>query len=233
MRLSTCRRPRRLARSAPFAAARSGLLRFALMNARSDGVAMMTEAVKATGRILLFRAGPEDFPFDTGTLLLRLCIVFGLIANAAFALVMMPALPALVSSAVVVGALALSTRWVLRMRKLDNRFQQTFNALLLTTSFHTLLLTPLFAQMAPQMRAWFEAVEQHPDVPQAWPQDIPTGVSLLFDAIFIWMVSVTLSIYRRAFNVGWAGSIGAGLLCLLAMMLLTLFTTPLVAVLTH
>ena len=111
---------------------------------------MFDQLLSVTVRTLLFRAGPQDFPFDSR--LLPPVIFIAVVANVMMFGQVMPAPAAAAMSAAMVGGLALVTRSVLRIRQLASRFQQTYMALLATSAVLTLALVPLFAQMAPALR---------------------------------------------------------------------------------
>ena len=195
---------------------------------------MLTQAFWTSLRIIAFRAGPEDLPYDPGRTLTGACIAFGLLAHAVLGSMLLsmaqttikaPLLAAALLSVATVLALGVFTRFMLRTRQLDNRFQQTFNALLLTSSVLALALAlplHLLAPLLPAVESYFEKVQQHPDLandPSAVP-NLPGWaglLSLLLPMIFIWQFAVTAYIYRRAANTRTAGGIFIAVLCLLAV----------------
>jgi hypothetical protein len=195
---------------------------------------MLTQAFWTSLRIIAFRAGPEDLPYDPGRSLTGACVVFALLANTVLAAMLIsvspvtlkaPLLAAVVLAVATVAALAVFTRFMLRTRQLDNRFQQTFNALLLTSSALSLALAlplHLLAPLLPSVESYVEKIQQHPELandPSAIP-DLPGWaglLSLLLPALFAWQFAVTSYIYRRAANTRTAGGIFIALLCLLAV----------------
>jgi hypothetical protein len=162
---------------------------------------MLSQALNATFRILLFRAGPQDFPFAQG--LMPLCIALAAGANALMLAQVLPVPMAIAMALAMVAAMALVTRSVLRARNLLNRYQQTFNALLATTAVLTLALLPAFVQMAP-------AVMQIAKNPQLL--ETPDAVKVPAFGVFwmnllnIWNFAVTAHIFRHAAGVQmWVG----------------------------
>jgi hypothetical protein len=155
---------------------------------------MLTQVVNATFRILLFRAGPQDFPYVPG--LTRLLVPTAIVTNFLLASISLSPALAIVSSAVAIFGLSVSTRAVLRLRNLDNRYEQTFHSLLATSSVMTLALAIPTAQLMPEILQ----VAQNPELlqkPDATLQ-LPAGAVLLFDLLVVWNFAVTAHIYRHA-----------------------------------
>lgn len=183
---------------------------------------MFAQVLSATLRILSFRAGPEDFPFDASRRLTAICLIFALLVNTLFVALLSPLIFAFVSAAMNVGLLALLTRSALAARKLDNRFQQTFNALLLTTSLLTLAMTPFWAQLAPILLEIARLASKNPDLlnhPEQWPQ-MSGLANFLLAALGFWQIAVIGHIFYRA-----AG--GMALFMLIATVVLLLVLTNL------
>lgn len=166
-------------------------------------------------RMLVFRAGPQDLPYEP-----RMTAPLALLAALANGLMMVQVLPlgvAVLMAMAMVSGMALITRSILRARKLDARFHQTFAAFLATTAILTFALVPLFAQLAPAMRAISDnpALLEHPE-----QLPVSQGVVFLMNLINFWNFAVTASIFRHAANVG----MGVGLLlALIAALVLLLF----------
>jgi len=199
---------------------------------------MLPQAFWISLRILLFRSGPEDFPYDNGRVLSTACIAFGVLVNAAVAMVSaqaavemhaLQALPSMlfmlaVGSAAVL-AMGLFTRLALQARQLDNRFQQTFNALLVTSSILSLVMVPPIRVLIPLLgvaEALRAKLEAHPELANdpATLAALPPWsllVTLLLPWLLIWQFAVTAFIYRRAANVKTGGGILIALLCLLSI----------------
>ena len=200
---------------------------------------MLPQAFWTSLRILLFRAGPEDFPYDSGKQLSLACAAFGVLVNTALAALMgqvavvMKALTAtpplwadIMLGVVSVAAMGLFTRVALRARQLESRFQQTFNALLVTSSILGLLLAfPIlqllpFLPVAQDLRSKLLANPDLVNDPAA--MSAVTGWTMLFWLMMlvlpVWQFAVTSFIYRRAANTRTSGGIFIALLCLLTVM---------------
>jgi len=200
---------------------------------------MLPQAFWTSLRILLFRAGPEDFPYDASKRLSVACIAFGVLVNAALAVVAAemgvlvkaltetpPFWADLVLGAVSVAAMGLFTRVALRARQLESRFQQTFNALLVTSSTLGLLMVLPIRQLLPFLPVAQELSKKltanpdlvnNPSVMSALP-----GWTLLFSlmipALLGWQFAVSAFIYRRAANTKAGGGIFIALLCVLTVL---------------
>ncbi|HEY9545863.1 MAG TPA: hypothetical protein VIR56_07640 [Solimonas sp.] len=160
---------------------------------------MLASLFSATLRILFFRAGPQDFPYDP-----RLTAPLAVSAGLANGLMFMQVLPigaALVMAITMVGGMALATRAILRTRQLDARYHQTFAALLATNAALTFLLVPFFAQIAPMLRE----LASHPEMLEH-PESVklPPGIAFIMNALNLWSFAVTASIFRHAANVSMA-----------------------------
>lgn len=164
---------------------------------------MLASLFNVTLRALILRAGPQDFPFDP-----RLTAPLALFAGAANAAMFAQVLPlgsAVAMAAALVAGLALITRTLLRMRKLEARAQQTLAALLATNALLTLALVPLFMQVAPVFKLIAEnpALLEQPDAVK-----MPQGIAFVMNVLNLWSFVVTASIFRHAANV----SLGIGFL---------------------
>lgn len=199
---------------------------------------MLPHAFWISLRVLFFRSGPEDLPYDPGRLLTTACIVFGVLVNAAVAMVsaqaavqmhVTPAMPSLLFmlavGAAAVLAMGLFTRLALQARQLENRFQQTFNTLLLTSSVLSLVMVPPIRLLIPllsvaeQLR---DKLAAHPELANdpATMAALPPWallVTLALPWLLIWQFAVTTFIYRRAANVRTGGGVLIALLCLLSI----------------
>ncbi|MBV8063252.1 MAG: hypothetical protein JOY51_06625 [Nevskia sp.] len=199
---------------------------------------MLPQAFWISLRILFFRSGPEDLPYDQGRVLSIACIAFGVLVNAALATISAQAavethllsaaaspIQVLAVGAVAVLAMGLFTRLALQARRLDNRFQQTFNALLLTSSLISLLMVFPSQQSLPhllEMNEYLAQLSEHPEQladPAHAPLLSPAATfwSLLLSGLLVWQFAVTIFIYRRAANVRTGGGILIALLCLLSI----------------
>lgn len=162
---------------------------------------MFTEALNATIRILFFRAGPQDFPYTTS--LRPVLLLLAAATNAfMFSQVLPPTMATGIAIAMIAG-MALVLRWTLRLRNLSNRFQQSFDSLLATTTVLTLALLPPFMQLAPQLLE----LTKHPETLQnADAVKMPAVPVLVMNILNFWNFAVTAHIFRHAANVNlWAG----------------------------
>lgn len=162
---------------------------------------MFTEALNATVRILFFRAGPQDFPYASK--LRPLLLLLAVLTNAFMFSQVLPPAMAIGIAVAMIGGMALVLRWTLRLRNLGNRFQQSFDSLLATTTLLTLALLPPFMQLAPQLLE----LTKHPETLQnAEAVKLPAMPVLLMNMLNFWNFAVTAHIFRHAANVNlWVG----------------------------
>jgi hypothetical protein len=165
---------------------------------------MLATLFSVTLQVLLFRAGPQDFPYLpqwTRTF----CVLGATPVFMVYALALAPAMALVMAAATVLG-MALVTRGILRARKLDARFTQTLHTLLCTGGFITLLMVPAFAQVAPKIAE----IAANPEAfgPDAPPPELPQGPVLIMNLLNVWNFLVTAQVFRHAANSGF----GMGLL---------------------
>lgn len=198
---------------------------------------MPMQALAATLSILLFRAGPQDFPYTEDAGLSRACIAIALIASALFFSLTTPLFPALLAAGVAVGGVAIFVRALLHLRKLDNRRTQTLNALLAVGSVLLLLMRLPLSTLAPEMSALVDSIKTAEEAagnaaattPDLVTPQFPLLPSLLVDLLSIWFVAVSAHIFRQAANLGFFGGALAALLCQFNVMMLLVFTAPLIS----
>ena len=165
---------------------------------------MFAQALRVTFRILVLRAGPEDFPYDQRPGLTAACVAFCLLANAALLQVILPWADALLSSLANIAFLGLFLRFSLALRRMDSRFQQGFNALMMTGGVLALAMLPLFAQFAPELMKLMQALQADPalkDHPERWPQ-VPAMPLRLFAVLALWQLVIVCRIFKAAAGVG-------------------------------
>ena len=176
---------------------------------------MLSNVIQVTVRILFFRAGPQDFPFAQG--LTTSCVAVAIAANALVFSQVLPLSMAMAMSAAMVAAVALVAHTVLKARHFSIRFQQTFNALLVTTAALTLALLPFFMQLAPQILEISKNPEllNHPDAVA-----IPMTAVFFINLLNFWNFAVTGHIFRHAAGVSlWVGLVIAGLASIVVLFL--------------
>ncbi len=182
---------------------------------------MLTQVANATLRILLFRAGPQDFPYAPS--LTRVLVPVAVLINFVLASVTLSPALALLSSAVAVFALAASTRALLRVRQMENRYEQTFHALLATSSVLALAFTVPMMQLMPELMQYAQNPElmQNPET----AMKLPTGALMMFDLLLIWNFAVTAHIYRHAAGMRLPLAVMVALVISLAMLMFVGFAT--------
>jgi len=183
---------------------------------------MLQQAALVALRILLFRAGPQDFPHAPQLV----APLPALAAGAYFALyaILLPAGISLVLALASVGALALVTHSVLSARRLANRFQQTFHALLATGAVLTLLSFLPMTALAPTLRQFAANPEllQQPGAVEA-----PALASLLVNVLNLWNLAVYAHIFRHAAEVRLGGGVLIALFVVFSVLLLSIFAAQL------
>lgn len=203
---------------------------------------MLSEAFQATLKILLFRAGPADFPYREDASLSRGCIVLGIVATAAVLGQMLPLAMALASGVVATAGLSMFVRTALRLRGLESRYVQTRNSLLATGSVLLLLMSLPMAAIMPGMSAFLESLRAAQETataggaaptidPEQMAANLPGGASLLLDLLTIWFLAVTSHVLRQASNLGYFGAGLLALLCVFNVVLLVAFSGPLLRLL--
>lgn len=180
---------------------------------------MFSASLLATFRILFFKAGPQDFPFDQSPRLTRVVTVLALLANVLFLGAVLPPVVAVVASAASIAAMALVIRLVLGSRKMLNRFQQTFNAMLATSTVLTLAMTPGGVMLAPVLIKFYDDLDKNPDLaqhPELWPHSPEVSwASTLIMLLMLWQFAVTTRIFRQSAEV----TLGRGLMAALMMVI--------------
>ncbi|MDE2150053.1 MAG: hypothetical protein KGJ55_09545 [Gammaproteobacteria bacterium] len=191
---------------------------------------MFGTLLTTTVRLLLFRAGPQDFPYSGAPPLIWGCVAFGILSNAVVAHLVAPWPAALALGAVVIAALWLFTRVTLRLRGFDNRVQQTFNALVMTSSVLTLALWLPATKLMPVMQKILEKLSKNPHLlqqPEALPQ-MDGNLVLAMYLLLIWQFAVTANIFRHATDSRPLGGVMIALLCVISVLLFQLLSGPLI-----
>jgi hypothetical protein len=162
---------------------------------------MLTDAAWRTLQILLFRAGPQDFPYSVT--LTRALSMACAVAIALLLQMLVPGAIALLLGMVATGVVAIVTRTLLTARKLENRFHQTCGALMGVGIVYSLLMLPILMQTAPEFLKIVNdpAVVQRMQEGQAPQIAVPMSVAFGWDVIFFWSIAVAANVYRQAANV--------------------------------
>lgn len=198
---------------------------------------MLSSVLAATVRLLLFRAGPQDFPFSQTPALTRSCVAFGALAAALPQLSAAPAPAALLFGAMLVLSLFVFVRLMLRLRKLENRFQQTFNALLCAIGALWLLALPAWAAVLPAVGeaqrkliadpAIADSPARLAELQAAMQAAIPPQAAFLLFVVCVWQFAVTGRVLGQATDSGTFGGVGLALLCLLNLFAFMVVAEPL------
>lgn len=169
---------------------------------------MLSQALHATLQILLFRAGPEDFPYADDGRYDRPCQALGVIATAVLFGLVQPLPLAIFDGIIATVVVSLYMRLVLRLRGLEARIQQTRNALLASGSLLMLALAVPMSAVMPVMMQFLETVAaaQQAAGPDAPPQPItqdqmppvPVFAGLVIDLLGLWFAASATHVLRRA-----------------------------------
>lgn len=191
---------------------------------------MFNQALHATLQILLFRKGPEEFPYSADGRLDKACTVLGVFATAMLFGLVQPPLLAVFDGVVATTVVTLYTRLVLRLRGLETREQQTRNALLATGSLLMLVMWLPMSAVMPVMTQFIEsmAAAQQAAGPDAPPQPltaeqlpkVPVLFGLMLDVLGIWFAANATHVLRHATGISRFGA---------AMMALLLISNVMVA----
>ncbi len=161
---------------------------------------MSVNVLARTLDLVLFRTGPQDFPFMPTR-----HVMVGVAGGAPVFMVYSLALNPIIALSMALGTVLgifLATRLILRWRKLEARFTQTAHSLLCASALLTILMILPFSQIAPALTA-FAA-----DPENATPPDIPTMPVLIMNLLNAWNFLITANIFRHATGSGF----GMGLL---------------------
>lgn len=169
---------------------------------------MLAQAFQTSLQILLFRAGPEDFPYSPDGRLDHACRALGVIATAVLFGLVQPLPLALVDGVVATLVVGLYVKLVLRIRGLEAREQQTRNALLVTGSLLMLALAVPMAAVMPQMQAFLATLAEAQKAaasgaapaeltPEQMPQ-VPVLAGLAIDLLGLWFAAGATHVLSRA-----------------------------------
>ena len=183
---------------------------------------MLNAIVAVTLRILLFRAGPQDFPHSPQ--LVGPMPAAGAAAYFLFWSCLLAPGEAILISLSGVGALALVTHSLLSARGMVNRFQQTYHALLATTAVLALLLVPPALAMAPVIRE----IAANPDLLKH-PEQVrmPAVPAAVVNVIELWALAVYTHVFRQALEAWLLVGVLVALFVAFSTALLTIVATAL------
>lgn len=168
---------------------------------------MLAQAFQATLQILLFRAGPEDFPYAEDGRYDRPCQALGVIATTVLFGLVQPLPLALIDGLIATAVVSVYVRLVLRLRGLEARVQQTRNALLASGSLLLLALTIPMAAVMPVMMEFLGTLSDAQNAaggtappaltPEQMPQ-VPVMQGVLIDLIGLWFAASLTHVLARA-----------------------------------
>lgn len=164
---------------------------------------MFAQVVRATFRTLLFRQGPQDFPFARDVT--RTVLPLAVLANYLQLRLTVPPLPAVALAMLELAALGIAVGLLLNLRGLINRLQQTLNALYATNAVFTLALLPLVAELAPILKL----AAENPDVLKT--TKLPSHLYYGIIVLPLWNLAVISYVLRHALNLGVGIGLGLGL----------------------
>lgn len=163
---------------------------------------MFRNVLIATLNLLLFRGGPQDFPYEPR--LTAVLVTTAVLIQYAVSMVVMPPGLAAATALASIIALALATQMLLRVRKVEARFMQTYHALLAVNSLGTLAIWLPFAELAP---ALMKVANAPTATDPAVAAQVPSGPLVLMMILVIWNFVANANIFRHAANL----SAGVGL----------------------
>lgn len=179
---------------------------------------MLQSLFNATLSLLLFRAGPQDFPYAPAAT--RWLVPFAALVTYAVQLQVYPPLMAMAMALASIIGLGFATRILLRVRRLEARFMQTYHSLLAVTTVMTFALWPVIASIAPELER-LSTVSTPLD--KAPPVTLPGGAVLMILLLATWNFAVNANIYRHAANLTAGRGVVVALLIAVALQTFVLF----------
>ena len=153
---------------------------------------MSNQALATVLRILLFRAGPQDFPYSVATT--RAIVPLTVLVWSLQYRLTLPIAQAIVQALASLAVLAAFSYVLLQKRGLLNRLRQTLDSLYLSDALLTLLLLPPLSLIAPQMIR----IADNPELARSEP--LPALPALAVMTVSLWNFLVSAHIYRHALN---------------------------------
>lgn len=172
---------------------------------------MLAELLKVAFRILLFRAGPEDFPYAEDGRWDRLAAGIGIGSTTVLFGLTQPLPLALLEGIVATAVVGVYARLVLRLRGLEARHAQTRNALLTCGGLLLAAMAVPLAAILPHVTAYLDALVEaqrvaatgaEPTLPPVTTlTDAPMIHRTLLDVLGLWFIAVQTRILGRATGV--------------------------------
>lgn len=177
---------------------------------------MFASLAQTLARIMLLRAGPQDLPAAPG--ILQLSVLLYMLSAIGKLLLINPFLAALAQALLSVVVLWAYLRAILNMRKIPERFAQTFAALLLTSAIiGTLMLGPLSA-LTPMLLQIAEGGDMQ-------ALQVPAMAAYAWLGLSLWGLTLAGHIFRHALDT----SLGVGVLVALGYEVMLIFAVSIVA----
>lgn len=153
---------------------------------------MSNQALATVFRILLFRAGPQDFPHSAAAT--RVVVPLTALVWFLQYRLTLPLVQAMVQALASLAVLGGFSFVLLQKRGLLNRLRQTLDSLFLSDALLTLLLLPPLSLIAPQMIR----IADNPELARSEP--LPALPALAVMVVSLWNFMVTAHIYRNALD---------------------------------
>ncbi len=177
---------------------------------------MFASLAQTLTRIMLLRAGPQDLPAAPGVL--QLAIVLYMLSAIGKLLLINPALAAFAQALLSVVVLWAYLRVILNARKIPERFNQTFSALLLTSAvIGVFMLGPLSA-LTPMLLQIAEGGDMQ-------TVEVPAMAAYAWLGLSLWGLTLAGHIFRHALNT----SLGVGVLVALGYEVMLIMAVSIIA----
>ncbi len=189
---------------------------------------MVANAAWRTLQILFFQAGPQDFPYSPP--LSRALALMCVVATALLLQILVPVPVAIAVAIVAVAVVASVSQTLLNLRKLPNRFDQTFGALMGAGIAFCLITLPIALQSAPE----FLKVMNDPALLErarsgAAPEiQVPMGVAIGWDLVFFWSIAVFANVFRQAGDFSAAAGVFVVITLVFVQMIVSSFAAAIV-----
>jgi len=189
---------------------------------------MVANAAWRTLQILVFQAGPQDFPYSPQ--LSRVLAALCAIASALLLRILVPTPVAIAVAIVSVAVVASLSQALLNLRKLPNRFDQTFGALMATGIAFCIITLPVAWQSAPEfLRVMNDPTLLERSRTGGMPEiQVPMSVALGWDIVFFWSIAVFANIFRQAADFSAAAGVLVVITLVFVQMVVSSFAAALV-----
>lgn len=189
---------------------------------------MLANAAWRTLQILFFRAGPQDFPYSPQ--LTRATALICMLMTTVLLQLFVPLAIALTVSVSSIAVLASLSQTLLNLRKLPNRFDQTFGALTSAGIAFCILMLPIMIQTAPSFLKIINdpALLERVRAGDSDQFQLPVAIALGWDIVFFWSVAVFANIFRQAADFSVAAGVLTVMVLVFMQMIVSSFTAAVV-----